>query len=134
MLELWGLQSNTSLSLLPGPLWPGVVVFERVLSMGQIELNYVLNWIAWNKTSFKLCTYAKVNCFKTELFRHLNCIMLLNWIAHNSTDPTLTMRTFGKLNCLKRNFFDLETAITLHWIVWNRNVLTFKCVQIKIDV
>ena len=24
------------------PLWPGVVAPDRVLSMGQIELNYVL--------------------------------------------------------------------------------------------
>ena len=25
MLELWGMQSTSSLPLLPGPLWPGVV-------------------------------------------------------------------------------------------------------------
>ena len=28
---------SLSLPLLPGPLWPGVVVPDRVLSMGQIE-------------------------------------------------------------------------------------------------
>ena len=33
--------STTSLPSLPGPLWPGVVAPERVLSMGQIELNSV---------------------------------------------------------------------------------------------
>ena len=38
MLELQGMQSATSLPLLPGPFWPGVVVPDRVLSMGQIEL------------------------------------------------------------------------------------------------
>ena len=38
MLELWGMQSITSLALLPGSLWPGVKAPERVLSMGQIEL------------------------------------------------------------------------------------------------
>ena len=38
MLELWGMHSNISLPLLPGPLWPGVVAPDRVLSMGQIEL------------------------------------------------------------------------------------------------
>ena len=36
MLELWGMRST--LSLLPGSLWPGVVAPDRVLSMGQIEL------------------------------------------------------------------------------------------------
>ena len=38
MLELWGMLSTSSLPLLPGPLWAGVVALDRVLSMGQIEL------------------------------------------------------------------------------------------------
>ena len=42
MLELWGMWSNPSLSSLPDPLWPGVIASDRVLSMGQIELNCVL--------------------------------------------------------------------------------------------
>ena len=42
MLELWGMQSTHSVPLLPGPLWPGVVALDNVLSMGQIELNCVL--------------------------------------------------------------------------------------------
>ena len=42
MLELWGMRCTPSLPLLPGPLWPGVVAPDRVLSMGQIELNCVL--------------------------------------------------------------------------------------------
>ena len=35
------MQGIPSLPLLPGPLWSGVVVPDRVLSMGQIELNCV---------------------------------------------------------------------------------------------
>ena len=42
MLQLWGMWSTSSLPLLPGPLWPGVVVPDKVLSMDQIELNSVL--------------------------------------------------------------------------------------------
>ena len=42
MLELRGMQSTLSLPSLPGPFWPGVVAPDRVLSMGQIELNCVL--------------------------------------------------------------------------------------------
>ena len=38
MLELWGRESTSSLPLLPGPLWPRVVVAELVLSTNQIEL------------------------------------------------------------------------------------------------
>ena len=37
-LELWGIWSTPSLPMLPGPLWPGVVASDRVLSVGQIEL------------------------------------------------------------------------------------------------
>ena len=34
ILELWGMWSTPSLPLTPGPLWPGVVVPNRVLFMG----------------------------------------------------------------------------------------------------
>ena len=34
VLELWGMRSTSSLPLLPGPLWPGVVAPDRALSMG----------------------------------------------------------------------------------------------------
>ena len=36
------LRSTPSFLSLPGPLWFGVVAPDRVLSMGQIELNCVL--------------------------------------------------------------------------------------------
>ena len=39
MLALWGMQSTPSLPLLPGSLWPGLVTPDRILSMGQIEIN-----------------------------------------------------------------------------------------------
>ena len=42
MLELWGMQSTPSLPSLPGLLWPGEVAPDRILSIGQMELNYVL--------------------------------------------------------------------------------------------
>ena len=69
MLELWEMWSTPSLPLLPGPLWPEVVVSDRVLSMGQIELNCILmlNWIVWNRTVLtfncinKIYTYTKLN-------------------------------------------------------------------------
>ena len=43
MLELWGMQSTLSLPSLLGPFWHGVVALDRVLSMGQIELNGVMS-------------------------------------------------------------------------------------------
>ena len=102
IVELCGMQSTYSLSSLPGPLWVGVVASDRVLSMGQIELNCV-NWIVWNRTILicKLCTYAKLNCLKW------NCFCMQNWIVWKTT------------------VFDIETVLTLNWIIFNRNVLTF---------
>ena len=38
MLKLWGIWNTPSLPSLPGSFWPRVVVIDRVLSMGQIEL------------------------------------------------------------------------------------------------
>ena len=54
ILELWGMQSTPLLPLLPGPHWPRVVVPERILCVGQIELKCVLklDWIVWNRTVF----------------------------------------------------------------------------------
>ena len=55
----------------PGPLWPGMVAPDRVLSMGQIELNCVLilNWITWKRI---VLTY---NCVWTQTS------LILNWIV-----------------------------------------------------
>ena len=74
MLELWGMRSTPSLPSLPGSLWPGVVAPDRVLSVGQIELNCVLmlNWIVWNisiymyKNGFGFNNLQWLMCHKTK--------------------------------------------------------------------
>ena len=53
--ELWGMWSTPSLPLIPGPLWPWVVVTARVPSMGQIDLFDHLNVC-------KQMTDVKLNC------------------------------------------------------------------------
>ena len=97
MLELWGMRSIPSLPSLPAPLWPCVVAPDRVLSMGQIEINcvFIVNWITWNRTvlTFKLHTYAKLNCLKWNFFS------MLNWIVWNCFWHWNC--TYAKLNCLK---------------------------------
>ena len=42
MLDFEGIWCTPSLSSLPGQLWPRMVAPDRVLSMYQIELNYIL--------------------------------------------------------------------------------------------
>ena len=41
ILQLWEMWSTPSFPLLPDPLWHRVVAPDKVLSMGQIELNCV---------------------------------------------------------------------------------------------
>ena len=65
MLEICGMRSTPSLLSLPGPLWPRMVAPYRVQSMGPIKLNGEL--------------------FKIELFWHLNCVLMVNWIVWNET-------------------------------------------------
>ena len=64
--------SSPLLPPLQGPLRPGVVAHDRILSMGLIELNSVviLNWSAWNRTAFtfKRRIYAKLNYLKSNCF------------------------------------------------------------------
>ena len=66
MLEIWGMRNTPLLLSLPGSLWPRVVAPDRVLSMGQIVLNYILmlNWIVWNRTIF----VCQTELFEMELF------------------------------------------------------------------
>ena len=61
MLELWGIQSTLLLQSLPGPLLPCVVAPDRVLSMGQIELN---------------CAHAKLNYSKYNCF-DIECVLIV---------------------------------------------------------
>ena len=49
MLELWGMRSTPLLPSLPGSLWLEVVARDRVLCIGQIEVN---------------CNYTKLNWLK----------------------------------------------------------------------
>ena len=42
MLELWGKRGAPSSPSLPGPLWPGLVAPDWVLSIDQIVLNCVI--------------------------------------------------------------------------------------------
>ena len=78
MLELWGMWSTPVLQSLLDSYWPGVLIPDRVLSMGQLEINCVLmlNWTAWKRTvlTFGRHTSARLICLKW------NCFSMRNWI------------------------------------------------------
>ena len=123
-----------------GSLWPGVVAADRVLYIGQIELNCILelNGITWNRTilTFKLHTYYKLNCLKLNCFGIYLCLDKNNTYTKlnclNSSCLTklnsLKKKCFWQLHCvlmlnwiiLNGTVFDIETVLTLNWIVWNR--------------
>ena len=59
MLELWGMQSTSSLPLLPGPFWPGVIAPDIY------GLNRTRPWFReFTVLTFKLHTYDKLNRLK----------------------------------------------------------------------
>ena len=73
MLEHWEMPSRHFLSLIPGPFWPGVVTPDRVLSMGQRELNWVRFWIVWTRS---------VLTFDGNYTRMLRAILNKFWRQH----------------------------------------------------
>ena len=77
-----------TLPSLPGSLWPGVIAPDRVLSMGQIELNCILmlNWIVWNGIFCMLNWIVwNKNVFDIET------VLKLNWIVWNRTVTAIVM-------------------------------------------
>ena len=157
MLELWGMRSTPSLPSIPGTLWSRVVAPDRVLSMGQIELNCVLmlNWITWNKTVF---TFNSVYCpvgrgcriHRLHLCRVVRpsneCprydnkqsdgevpVMLVLWgMWSNSSLPSLPGPLWPGVVAsdwvLTMGQIEAKCVFILKWIVWNRTVLIFNCV------
>ena len=101
---------------LPGPLWPGMVAPDRVLSMGQVKLNslVMLNGITWNRT---MHTYAKLNCLKLNCF-HI-AVLMLNWIVRNRNGcriHRLLPLPIGRNPINKCPVYDTETI----WRMWSR--------------
>ena len=88
MLELWEIQTTSSLTSLPGSIWLVVVATG-------------INIYESNRT--KLCTYVKLNCLKW------NCFCMLNWIGWNGTSfdiETVLMLNWivwNKTICTKMN-------------------------------
>ena len=124
--EIRGIRSTLSLTSLPGPLWLGVVASDRIIYMGQIDVNRVLmlKIIAWNWTALtsKLHTSAKLNCSKW------NCYCMLNWIVWNRNVFDIeTVHGPGVVEpdrVLSMGQIELNCVRILNWIVWNRTVLT----------
>ena len=96
-------------------VWELFICTEIDLAFNNFKDRYAqkpkqkTNWTVRNRTLlvFKICTYAKLNCLKWNRF----CMLKL--IVWNGTN------------------FDIETVLTPNWIVWNRTVLTFNCVETK---
>ena len=106
MLEFWAMRSTPSLLSLLAPLWTRVVAPDRILSIGQIELNCVtmLNLFVWEESvlTFKLRTYAEMNCLKW------NCFCTLNGIVWNRT-----VFDFEPMYLRHSELFEIERFLTL---------------------
>ena len=115
--------STPSLLSHPYPHCPGVVPPDRVLSMGQIELNCVLmlNWNVGNRTVFyiEIVYLCKTKLIEIELF------LILNWIVWNRTVFYIEI-----VYLCKTKLIEIELFLILNWIVWNRTVFDVETVYL----
>ena len=84
--------SNPSLPSLPGLLWPGVVLSDWFLFIGQMELNCVLmlKWIVWNGTFWEI---EPVYLCKTELFLKRTVYMHKNGFGFNNLQWLIAIKS-----------------------------------------
>ena len=75
---------TTSLPSLPGPLWPGMVIPEKVLSMGQIELVYW--WIYIMGEVLLLCRDAVGVLYKPSWLDHRTLVEGVLPICRDAVD------------------------------------------------
>ena len=73
MSEFWRMWSIPSLSSSSGPLWPGVVAPDRVLSMGQIG---PVEWVLYKSLTAHWIIQKKDHLYNKPLLR-FNCIIHL---------------------------------------------------------
>ena len=69
-LEFWVMWGTLSLSSLPDTLWIGLVALDRVVTMGQIEINCIygkLKCLGRDCFDFKLHTYMLTELLGKEL-------------------------------------------------------------------
>ena len=134
MVRLWETWSTSSLLLLPGPLWPGLVASDRVLSIGQIELNSILmrNWMVLLKT--KNSDYNTLHT-ETPLLHPSSytltltnmAVCLLPVLAKHLFSREYQGRSLAWINRFKMElFWHLNCVLMLNRIVWNRNVYMYK--------
>ena len=91
MLGFWEMQSILSLPSLPGPFPSTVVAPDRVLFMGQVELNcvFMLNWITWNRT---VLTFMLNWIVRNGIVFDIETVLALKWIV--------LIRTVLTVNCV----------------------------------
>ena len=127
ILELWGMWSIPSFPSLPGPLWPGVVATDSILSMGKTEQKCVLilDWIAWNRTvcvykmglalnnlQWLICHKTKRNQNKTKRVYHKNISFIwnVNKLAQvlnssNQINTNTSLTDTSQVSSLRNTFF-----------------------------
>ena len=126
MLELWRMRSMPSLPSLPGSLWHGMVATNRVLSMGQIELQCILmlNWIAWNRTVliFELSTYAN-NMYTTHIFFQSCLYLQFQCCRFNLLCENQDKEDTARFVILLRSILNTCVGIIKYMRKWGRELL-----------
>ena len=141
-LKLWGMQSTPLLPSLPGTHWPGVVTPDRVLSMGQIELNCVLmlNWIAWNRTRTSRLELQNTSTASLQRGKTSPTCVLGMTLKRSDGEVPVNLKLWGMQSTpllpslpgthwpgvvtpdrvLSMGQIELNCVLMLNWIAWNR--------------
>ena len=132
MLELWRIRNTPSLPALPGPLWLGVMAPNRVLSMGQIELNNVL--IIFTNPSAR-AGYDTRSIFKRSLSGLNSEFFLLLTKAEEISQPYyLPIAGGGIIGFIPFPgvlvLSETQSVFILNWIAWNKTVWHLNCLLI----
>ena len=86
LLELWVMRSMPLLQSLPGLVWPRLVAPDKVLSMGQIEVNCVLmlNWtfkdLKWHRRRLNPSSLVEIQTNRHEfVISGMNPVLYIIW-------------------------------------------------------
>ena len=111
ILDLWGMWSTPLLSLLPGSLRPGMVVPDRVPSIGQIGLSCVLrlNRIVWNRSVY-IYIYIYIYIWIDLAWNNLQRLICHKTQTNKQTNrtPLLKRRSLTPLKSIQSAYFNFQ--------------------------
>ena len=92
------MRNTASLPLLPGQLWPRMVAYDRVQSMGQIEQTMCkqmtdCDYHMAKVETVQLCAKKTTSSFKNVIYKM--CLQIIYIYIYSITKPNFTYMSSG---------------------------------------